>query len=173
MVITGALAVAVVVLFVSSVVFGTDSRSSEGDRVDVVTSDDAESGYEVVVGRCDDERVSAIEVRDQRGASRWRIEAAKGSFERRFAIGEPAFGFTESVPLAAEGLPAGRVEVRAAVGDDVDARVVDLRSADGSPAVGASCGGRSVGGAVGWLFAMGALAVVASYGAMLLRLRRR
>jgi len=115
------------------------------------------------------ERVLAIEVRDQRGAPLWRVDAAKGSFERRFPVGEPGFGFTEAVAL--RGLPDGEVEVRVAVGDVVDARVVDLRDADESPSVGASCGGQSV-GAVGWVFAMGALMVVASYAAMLLRFSR-
>ena len=169
MVITGALAVTLVVLFVASVVFGAQSREESGDRVGVAASDEVASGYQVVVGRCEDERVRAIELRDQRGAPLWRIESSKGSFERRFSVGDAAFGFTEVVPL--RGLPAGPVEVRVAVGDTVDGEVVDLREVDDDVAVGASCGDTSV-GAVGWLFAVGALAVVASYGAMLLRVRR-
>ena len=168
--VTGALAVAVVVLFVTSVVFGSESRAEPGDRVAVVKGgNDVLSGYVVVVGRCEDERVRAIEVLDQRGAPLWRVEAAKGSFERRFPIGETSFGFTEVVPL--RGLPDGPVEVTVAVGDDVDAEVVDLREVDHDASVGAPCGGSSV-GAVGWVFALGALLVVVSYGAMLLRFRR-
>lgn len=168
-VIAGALAVAVVVLFVMSVVVGTTSRPEPGDRVAVARSDDAATGYEVVVGRCDDERVRAIAVLDQQGAPLWRVEAAKGSFERRFPLGEAAFGFAEVVPL--RGLPDGKVEVTVAVGDDVDAEVIDLRDVGDDVAVGASCGGSSV-GSVGWLFAAGAAVVVLSYGAMLFRYRR-
>ena len=168
-VVTGALAVAVVVLFVTSVAFGAQSREEPGDRVGIAASEDAPSGYQVVVGRCEDERVRAIEVRDQRGSPLWRVESVKGSFERRFGVGEAAFGFTEVVPL--RGLPDGEVEVRVAVGDAVDGEVVDLRAVGDDVAVGASCGDESI-GAVGWAFAFGALVVVASYGAMLLRFRR-
>lgn len=169
-VVTGALAVAVVVLFVVSLLFGSRSREEAGDRVAIVTSEESASGFDVLVGRCEDERVRAIEVRDQRQAPLWRVESAKGSFERRFAVGVAGFGFTEAVPL--RGLPEGPVEVRVAVGDVVDSEVVDLRDVDGGASVGASCGGSSV-GAVGWVFAVGAAFVVSSYVGMIRRGRRR
>lgn len=169
MAVTGALAVAVVLLFVASVAFGSTAREESGDRVAVVRSD-APSGFEVLVGRCDDERVRAIEIRDARAQPLWRVESDKGSFERRFAVGGAPFGFAETVPL--RELPDGPVDVRVAVGDVVDGEVVDLRQVDEGAAVGAACGDESV-GAIGWAFALGAAFVVGSYAAMLLRFRKR
>lgn len=168
-VIAGALAVAVVVLFVASVAFGSSVREEPGDRVALVSSD-AASGYDVLVGRCDDERVRAIEIRDSRAQPLWRVESDKGSFERRFTVGGAPFGFAETVPL--RELPIGPVDLRVAVGDVVDGEVIDLRDVDEGAAVGAACGDESV-GAIGWAFALGAALVVGSYAAMLLRFRRR
>jgi len=165
-VVTGALAVLVVIMFVASVAFGAEAREEPGDRVALVRDDE---GYAVLVGRCDDERVRTIELRSPDETTLWRVESENGSFERRFVVGAPAFGFAETVPL--QPLGDGEVEVFVEIDDVVDGEVVDVGSIGEDASVGAACGDSSV-GAVGWVFALGAGFVVASYGAMLLRYRR-
>ena len=168
MVLTGGIGVLVVVAFVAAVAFGRDTTIAPGDRIAVVALTGAPAGFEVLVGRCDDERVRAVELRAPGGPPLWRIESTKGGIDRSFIVGQdpPPFEFATVTRLGP--IPAGVLEVEITVDKDVDARQFDPAHLERSGAVGAPCGNRDI-GVVPLLFGLGAAGVVVAYGAMVRR----
>jgi hypothetical protein len=172
MVLTGGIGVLVVVAFVAAVAFGRDTTVEPGDRIAVVPLVGSPTGFEVLVGRCQDERVRAVELRAPDGPALWRIESAKGGIDRSFIVGEhpPPFGFATVRQLVP--LPPGVLEVDVTVDDTVDARQFDPTHLETSGSVGAPCGPRDI-GIVPLVFALGAAGVVLAYGAMVRRFLQR
>jgi len=168
MVLTGGIGVLVVVAFVAAVAFGRDTTVKPGDRLAIVPLVGSPAGFEVLVGRCEDERVRAVEVRTPGGASLWRIESAKGGIDRSFIVGQdpPPFSFTTAIRL--QPLPAGPLEATVTVDASTDARIFDPAHLSTSGSVGAPCKTRDI-GIVPIVFGVGALGVVAAYGAMVRR----
>ena len=98
-VLTGGVAVAVVIGFVVALALGGGSRTTPGERVAVV-AEDSPSGVTVLAGRCREQRVASVTV-STGGDVRWRVESRKGSIERRYPVGaEPPLGFEATVPFA-------------------------------------------------------------------------
>lgn len=168
MVLTGGFGVLVAVAFVAAVAFGRNTTTEPGDRIAVVPLRGSPAGFEILVGRCEDERVRAVEVRAPGGSARWRIESVKGGISRSFIAGQdpPPFGFTTVTKL--QPLPPGVLEAEVTVDASVDAKVFDPAHLDRSGAVGSPCGTRDL-GVVPLAFAMGCLGVVVGYAAMVRR----
>jgi hypothetical protein len=166
-VLTGGIGVLVAVAFVAAVAFGRDTDVSPGDRVAVVQSD-GPAGLTVLAGRCEDERVKAVELRTPDGVSLWRIESARGAIDRRFLVGQdpPPFSFATVTPLQA--LPAGPLEAEITVDKTIDGEVFDRAHLDEESAPDAPCGNKDV-GVVALVFMLGALGVVVAYGVMVRR----
>jgi hypothetical protein len=168
MVLTGGIGVLVVVAFVAAVAFGRDTTAKPGDRIAIVPVKGAPAGFEVLVGRCEDERVRAVEVRRPGGAALWRIDSDRGGIERSFIVGAepPPFGFRDVTKL--QTLPAGILEAEVTVDRDVDVRQFDPAHLPKKGSVGAPCETRDI-GVVPLVFALGAAGVVVAYGAMVRR----
>lgn len=175
----GGIGVLAVVAFVVAMGFGGSTAATPGEKVRLV-ADDGPAGLAVLAGRCLDERVRAVELTDEAGEVVWAIESRKGSIERRFVVGAaPPLGFEEAHPLLAPPDGVVRAEVTFADAGEVttDARSIDVGALppegglldEGPPA----CGGDEGPGALTILFAVAALVVVAGYGVMVGRLRRR
>ena len=166
-VVTGGIGVLVVIAFVAAVALSRGTSMSPGDRVAVVV-DGRPAGITVLAGRCDDERVTAVELRSSEGVALWRIESAKGGIDRRYTVGQdpPPFGFVTVTPF--RSLTAGRLRVEIAVDGVVDGESFDPAHLDRESAPRAPCGGDDV-GVVSILFVIGALGVVAAYAVMVRR----
>lgn len=172
-VVAGGIGVLVVLAFVAALALGGGSRSTPGERVALVS---AEGGAEVLAGRCRDQRVVAVEVRDG-PTVRWRIESVKGSIDRRYPVGgAPPLGFTTAVPLEGDLPPVVTVEATfdGPDGEERDAALrpvsapEDVTLGDVAP----PCGGSVDLGATVILFAAAAALVVGGYAVMLTRFRR-
>jgi hypothetical protein len=167
MVVTGGIGVLVVIAFVAAVALGRDHTVAAGDRIAVVESK-GPAKLTVLVGRCDDERVDAVDVRSVEGAPLWRIESADGSIARRFVVGEdpPPFGFVDVTKLGAtlSGAYAAEVEIDGVT----DREIFDTTKLDQERAPRAPCDGNDI-GVVSILFILGALGVVGAYGVMVRR----
>lgn len=169
----GGIGVIVVLLFVAAVAVGGTARRTPGDRVDVLRSA-APAGVSVLAGRCREQRVTAVELRDDAGEVLWRIESARGSIDRRYPVGGEALGFEEVVPLGSEPVEAPVTAVvtfsRPGEEPEQDQRRVDPSNrpfvrdelADAAP----PCSDGSDLGFVAVVFAVGALVVVGGYGLM-------
>lgn len=168
MILTGGIGVLVVVAFVAAVTFGRDTTSQPGDRLAIVPLVGSPAGFEVLIGRCDDERVRAVEVRPPGGAPLWRIESVKGGIDRSFIVGQepPPFSFRTATRL--QPLPPGPLEADVTVDESEDAKVFDPAQLSKDGAVGAPCGMRDI-GIVPVAFGIGALGVLLAYGAMVRR----
>jgi hypothetical protein len=168
MVLTGGIGVLVVVAFVAAVAFGRDTTVKPGDRIAVVPLKGSPAGFELLIGRCEDERVRGVEVHAPGGPALWRIESTKGGIDRSFIVGQdpPPFSFRTTTKLVK--LPPGPLEASVTVDEDTDARPFDPAHLSTSAAVGAPCGQRDI-GFVPILFVLGALGVLIAYGAMVRR----
>lgn len=173
-IVVGGIGVLGVVAFVVALALGGGGRSTPGERVALVQAD---GGIAALAGRCKEQRVVAVEVRDG-SLVRWRIESDKGSIARRYPVGgEPPLGFATAVPL--EGELPDVVTVEATFdGPDGEERDAALRSpAPGSDVtlgdVAPPCGGSVQLGGTVLLFAAAAALVVGGYVLMLTRARRR
>lgn len=164
-IVTGGIGVLIAIAFVAGIVLGRETRTEPGDRVGVTRVD---GEVVILAARCEDERVRAVEVRTLGGAPLWRIESEKGTIDRRFVVGgEPPPFFLTVVRL--EGLPAtGELEAEVTVDEIVDARRFDPGALEGADEHGVSCDDHDL-GLVPLVFVVGALAVVAAYGAMVSR----
>ena len=168
-VLTGGVAVAVVIGFVVALALGGGNQTTPGERVAVAASD-APSGVVVLAGRCRDQRVVAVTVRTGDDV-RWRVESRKGSIARRYLVGsEPPLGFEVTVPFAGSLDGPATAEVvfeRPGHDPEVDQRAFDRAGlvADGSPLGDAAppCGDRRDLSSTVVLFALGAAVVVAGY----------
>ena len=171
MVVTGGFGVLVVIAFVAAVALGRGTTMKPGDRIAVVPLKGSPAGFEILVGRCEDERVRAVEVRAPGGPPLWRIDSAKGGIDRSFIVGQdpPPFSYRTTTKLAA--LPPGPLEASVVVDDATDARTFDPAHLSTSGAVGAPCGHRDI-GIVPLLFVVGGAGVVVAYGAMVRRFVR-
>lgn len=166
MVLAGGLGVLVVIAFVGGVALGRQRDLGPGDRIAVVPVDRG-AGLGVLVGRCADERVKAVEVRVADGMSLWRIESKKGGIDRRFVVGgEPPAFFATVTPLRA--LPPTQLEAVVTIDDTVDERRFDPSSLDDAAAPRAPCSRSDLGWAI-LLFAAGAAGVVVAYAVMVRR----
>jgi hypothetical protein len=168
-IVTGGIGVLVVIAFVAGIVLGRTGEAEPGDRVGIGRVDE---GLVVFAARCEDERVRAVEVRAPGGPALWRIESDKGTIDRRFLVGgtPPAF-FATVVPLDGS-LPSGVLEAEVTVDDVVDARQFDPAALEEGERFGVSCDDSGL-GLLPVVFVLGALAVVAAYGAMVARYVRR
>ena len=168
MVLTGGIGVLVVVAFVAAVAFGRDTTVEPGDRIAVVSLKGSPAGFEVLVGRCENERVRAVELRAPGGPPLWRIESTKGGIDRRFVVGQdpPPFDFATVASL--NQVPTGVLEIEITVDKSIDAKQFDPAQLEASGTVGAPCGKRDI-GVVALAFALGAFGVVLAYGAMVRR----
>jgi hypothetical protein len=168
MVLTGGIGVLVVVAFVAAVAFGRGTTMKPGDRIAVVPLKRSPAGFEILVGRCEDERVRAVEVHAPGGPPLWRIESAKGGIDRSFIVGQdpPPFSYRTTTKLAK--LPPGPLEASVTVDEDTDARPFDPAHLSTRGAVGAPCGSHDI-GIVPWLFIVGGGGVAVAYGAMVRR----
>lgn len=175
----GGIGVLAVLAFVVAVGLGGTTESTPGEKVRVV-ADGGPAGVAVLAGRCLDERVRSVALIDGAGDVVWRIESRKGSIERRYVVGAaPPLGFEEGDALLEppSGTVVARVTFTTGGEEVVDERAVDLEAVppeggllgDGAPA----CGGDEGPGGLTVLFAVAALVVVAGYGVMVARLRRR
>lgn len=175
----GGIGVLVVLAFVVALALGSSTRRAPGELVRVV-ADEGPGGIAVLAGRCLDERVRSVTVTDVGGAVLWRIVSRKGSIDRRYPVGAGApLGFDVDQPLT--GRPTGAVRAEVVFVRDgeehTDARVVDVGDlpshgdalASGPPACGE---GRGAGFTTA-TFAVAAALVLAGYGLMLTRFRRR
>lgn len=178
-VIAGGVGVLVVVAFVVALALGSSTRSTPGELVRVVP-DDGPGGIAVLAGRCLDQRVRSVTVSDLDGTVLWHIVSRKGSIDRRYPVGGGApIGFDVEQPLAQ--LPTGTVEAEVVFlrdGEEVaDARVVEVHRlpAEGDALASAppACPSDGGPGFTTVLFAVAGAFVVAGYGLMLLRYRRR
>ena len=163
--VAGGVGVLAVIGFVAAVVFGGEARAQPGDRVALAAT---EEGPVLVAGRCEDERVTAVELKAPDGPTLWRITSAKGSITRRYVVGgEVPVGFETVTPF--QGLPEGHLEAVVEIDRDlVDRRVVAQPLAD-TAQVAPPCGRSQDLGAVAVLFVAGALLVVTAYAAMVWR----
>ena len=160
------LGVLVVVGFVTAVVFGGSARAQPGDRVALVE----QSGQIVVLaGRCEDERVTAVELAAPGGPTLWRITSEKGSITQRYVFGaEPLpVGFTTVAPP--QPLPLGDLQVSVEIDGTLVDREVVSQPAPETAEVFAPCGRSQRLGAVSVLFVVGALMVVLAYAGMVQR----
>ena len=175
----GGIGVLVVVAFVVALSLGSSTRRAPGELVRVVV-DDGPGGMAVLAGRCLDERVRSVTVSQPDGTVLWRIVSRKGSIDRRYPVGAGApLGFEVEHPLAAR--PSGSVRAEVVFTEDreehADARTVHV---DDLPAEGSTlesgppaCGDDEGPGFTTVAFAVAAAFVLAGYGLMLLRFRRR
>lgn len=161
----GAVGVLVVLGFVAAVALGGEARVRPGDRVALVERD---GRLLVLAGRCEDERVTAVELRAPGGPTLWRIASVKGSITQRYPVGgETPVGFEVVAPL--QPLPLGDLEAVVEIDREVvDSEVVPQPSPT-SGEVAAPCGRSQELGGVTLLFVAGGLLVVIAYGAMLRR----
>ena len=168
MVLTGGIGVLVVVAFVAAVAFGRGTTVKPGDRIAVVPLKGSPAGFEILVGRCEDERVRSVEVDADGGQPLWRIESTKGGIDRSFIVGQdpPPFSFRTTTKLTSR--PTGPLVASVLVDDATDARPFDPAHLSTSGAVGAPCGQRDI-GIVPLLFVLGGAGVVIAYGAMVRR----
>ena len=167
--VTGGVAVAVVIAFVVALSLGGGSQRTPGERVAVVT-DAGPSGVAVLAGRCREQRVMAVTVRTGDDV-RWRVESRKGSIDRRFPVGgEPPTGFELAVPFTGSLDGPAVAEIvfdRKGEEAEVDARAFDRATL--SPAdqpldeAAPPCGERSDRRGTVVLFGLGAAVVVAGY----------
>lgn len=165
-VVTGGVGVLVVIAFVAAVAFGRDGSVGPGDRIAVVRSG-GPAKLSVLVGRCEDERVDAVEVAQPGGATLWRIESADGGITRRFVVGDdpPPFGFLQVVKLGDD--LRGTYAVNAQIDGVVDTESFDTARLDQETAPRAPCGNDF--GAVAIVFIIGAFGVVIAYVVMVRR----
>jgi hypothetical protein len=160
-VVTGGIGVLVVLAFVGAIVFGRSAAVGPGDRVAVVSSDKAPAGFTVLAGRCQDERVTSVEIHAPGGPPLWRLESAKGVIDRSFRVGGDApFGAAIAVPL--QPLPPGPLEAVITVDGKPDAETFDPAHLETAKAPEAPCGDLDL-GLVPFLFVVGALGVVVTY----------
>lgn len=166
-VVTGGIGVLMVIAFVAAVAFGREQAVAPGDRVAVVKAS-GPAGFTILAGRCADERVKVVEVRSPDGVSLWRIESAKGAIDRRFVVGQepPPFTFATVTPL--QPFPSGPLEVEITIDEVIDGEVFDPGHLDEAEAVRAPCGDDDI-AVVSIVFILGALGVVAAYGALVHR----
>lgn len=157
----------VVLAFVVAVVFGRNTTVAPGDRVAVVRSG-GPTGFTILAGRCDDERVRAVEVHAPDGPPLWRIESAKGVIARSFVVGAepPPFGAATVAPL--QPFPPGVLEAVLTVDDTTDRERFDPAHLESADAPEAPCGDADL-GVVPLLFVVGAAGVVVTYAAMVRR----
>ena len=166
MVVFGGFGVLVVLLFVAGMALaGQGAEAGPGERVAIAAGD---AGVVVAAGRCRDERVTRVAVRDG-GSTVWEITSRKGSIERGYVVGgPPPLGFVQQValerPLGEQVLTAV-VEIDRDVVDERPFRLADLGRVAEAPCV------ESAGDLAGatQVFAVGALGVVASYAVMVTR----
>lgn len=163
----GGVGVLVVLAFVGAVALGRDTTLSPGDRVAIVPAE-GPAGIAILAGRCEDERVRAVEVHVPDGPPLWRIESAKGVIARSFVVGAepPPFGAATVTPL--QPLPAGVLEAVLTVDDATDRERFDPAHLEAANAPEAPCGGADL-GLVAVLFVAGAVGVFVAYGAMVRR----
>lgn len=166
---TGGIGVLVVLAFVGAVVFGRNTAVSPGDRLAVVRSD-GPAGFAVLAGRCQDERVRAVEIHAPGGPPLWRIESTKGVIERSFVVGAEPAPFGAATMTALKPLPTGVLEAVLTVDGWTDRELFDPTQLATADAPEAPCGGADL-GPVALLFVVGALGVVVAYGSMVRRYR--
>lgn len=168
MVLTGGIGVLVVVIFVAAIAFGRGTTTKPGDRIAVVPLKGSPAGFEILVGRCEDERVRTVELHAPGGPPLWRIESTKGGIDRSFIVGQdpPPFSYRTTTRLSK--LPPGPLEASVTVDEDSDTRPFDPAHLSTSGAVGAPCDQRDI-GIVPLLFVLGGAGVVVAYGAMVRR----
>ena len=170
MLVTGGIGVLVVLAFVAAVVLGRNTTVAPGDRIAIVKVD-GPAGFAVLAGRCEDERVKAVEVRAPGGSPLWRIESTKGVINRTFVVGADApFGAETVVPL--RPLPTGELDAEITVDDVDDVERFDPAHLESADAPEAPCGAANL-GVVALLFILGAVGVVFAYGSMVRRYLRR
>jgi hypothetical protein len=171
-VVTGGIGVLVALAFVGAVVFGRNSTVEPGERVAVVKSD-APAGFTVLAGRCEDERVTSVDVHVVDGPVLWRIESKKGVIDRSFGVGEdPPFG--AATVTALQPMPAPGTILEAVIGVDgtLDGEEFDPAHLEEADAPEAPCGGADL-GFVPLVFVLGAAGVVVTYGTMVRRYLQR
>ncbi len=186
MVLSGGVGVLAVVVFVAAVAFGARAVDvAEGARLGVVSAE-GPVGLEVLVPRCQDERVVGVEVRDVGGTTRWRVVSAKGAIAESYVVGAttPPFGVVTDVPLAdlsqddqvtaVASLTGGPFDVTDKVTFEPGAvpaegvlyqgQVIGPEEFEAQAATAANCGGPNGDlGVVTWLFIAAALGVVVTY----------
>ena len=110
-VLVSGLGVAAVVGFVVILAMGGRTQVAPGEKVKVV-DDPGRSGMAVLAGRCLDQRVTSVAIRNADGLVIWRVLSRKGSIERRYVVGgSPPFGFATDVALLGEPVGVVRAEV--------------------------------------------------------------
>jgi hypothetical protein len=167
-VLTGGIGVLVALAFVGAVVFGRNTAVGPGERIAVVRSG-APAGFTVLVGRCEDERVTSVSVGVVDGPTLWRIESRKGVIDRSFPVGEEPPPFGAATVTAFDSVPAGvRLVALVGIGRTGDAEEFDPEHLESADAPEAPCGGSDL-GAVPVMFILGAAGVVVAYGAMVRR----
>lgn len=191
MVAAGGVGVLVVIAFVAAVALGgRTTAAGPGERVGVGRAD-AGGALAVFVPRCQDDRVTLVEVGVEGGGALWRIASRKGSIDERYEVGADApLGFEVEVPLAA-AIPDEPLRATVVVdGDDGEVRDGIAFRPSEVPAEGVSTAGGDVGltsfqgralaaarcpesrsdlGLTTIVFGLGGLLVVASYGLMVSR----
>lgn len=168
---TGGIGVLVVLAFVGAVVFGRNTDVSPGDRVAIVRAE-GPVGFAVLAGRCEDERVRAVEIHQPDGPPLWRIESAKGVIERSFVVGAEPAPFGAQIVTTLQPLPPGVLEAVLTVDGSTDREQFDPAQLASADAPEAPCGGADL-GVVPLLFIAGAIGVVVTYGSMVRRYRSR
>ena len=124
----------------------------------------------VLAGRCEDERVTAVELRIPGGGpTLWRISSPKGSITQRYEVGaaELPVGFATVHPL--QPLPPDAVEVVVEIDGRLEDAEVVPQPAPAEAEVVAPCGRAQELGGVALLFVAGAVMVVTAYGSMVRR----
>ena len=175
MLLAGGIGVVAVVAFVAALAAGSRATETPGELVRLVRAD-GPAGVAVLAGRCLDQRVVDVAVRDVDGALRWRVSSRKGSIERRFVVGAPPpLGFDVVQPLdgSLDGVVRATVEFERDGDRRADVRaapVASLRPEADELAAGApACGDDGRPGATVVLFALAAALVVAGYALMVWR----
>ncbi len=191
MVAAGGVGVLVVIAFVAAVALGgRTTAAGPGERVGVGRADEG-GALAVFVPRCQDDRVTLVQVGLEGGATLWRIASRKGSIDERYEVGaEAPLGFEVEVPLT-ERIPDEALRVTVVVdgdggevADEIAFRSVEvpaegvrtaggdisLPSFQGRALAAARCPeSRSELGLTTVVFGLGGLLVVASYGLMVSR----
>ena len=122
MVAAGGVGVLVVIAFVAAVALGGRTPPARpGDRVAVGRAEEAGGALAVLVPRCRDERVTAVEVAEADGRPLWRITSRKGSIDERYLVGAapPPLGFEVEVALR-DPLPASPLVASVTVAGEDD-----------------------------------------------------
>jgi len=155
----GGIGVVAVLAFVVTLALADMAMPSLGRRVGLARGS---AGVVVVVGRCLDQRVTSIVVRNADGSTLWRYSAVNGSLDRRYVVdaATPPEGPVTAVVLFDHG-------ERAAATADLGSLPLDPGAPQGTPP---PCSGHRGIRPATLLFVAAALVVVGGYGTMVARL---